>query len=144
MSHTTRLENIPVAGTRSYPPRHSNFTAVFWQGLKQGIWQTTRCGACGHATFPPKPVCPHCWSADMSWAPLGSRGHLYSWTRIHAAPAIFATESPYAVGIVDLDEGLRLACRLLENENTIWTPGMPVEMVVLSYEDGPLFAARPI
>jgi uncharacterized protein len=32
----------------------------------------------------------------------------------------------------------------VETDNIPWTPGMPVEMVVLSYEDGPLFAARPI
>lgn len=144
MNDTTRLERLPQTGERAYPPRHSAFTAVFWEALREGTWQTTRCGACGHATFPPKPVCPHCWSTDMQWAPLGARGRLYSWTRIHAAPAVFAAESPYAVGIVDLDDGLRLACRLVETDNIPWTPGMPVEMVVLSYEDGPLFAARPI
>lgn len=144
MNDPTRLDCLPHAGARAYPPRHSAFTAVFWAALQQGIWQTTRCRTCGHATFPPKPVCPHCWSTDMQWAPLGKRGRLYSWTRIHAAPAVFMAEAPYAVGIVDLDDGLRLACRLVDTDNTPWTPGRPVEMVVLSHEDGPLFAARSI
>jgi len=144
MTPMTRLNCVSVAGKRAYPPRHSDFTAVFWRALQDGVWQTTRCGACGNATFPPKPVCPHCWCTDMRWAPLGARGRLYSWTRIHAAPAVFSAEAPYAVGIVDLDEGLRLACRLMDTEDTTWTPGMPVEMLVLNHEDGPLFAARPI
>lgn len=133
-----------VSGKLSYPPRLSDFTQTFWKGLGSGIWQTTCCEDCSKVTFPPKPVCPHCWSPRVVWRPLGVKGTLYSWTRIHAAPAVFASESPYAVGIVDLADGLRLACRLMSNSNDHFNPGMPVEMVVLQYEDGPLFAARPV
>lgn len=95
-------------------------------------------------TFPPKPVCPHCWSTKVSWCSLGSRGTLYSWTRIHAAPAAFSGEAPYAVGIVDLDDGVRLACRLSEREGSDLKVGQRVEMQVLLYEDGALFAAKSI
>ena len=77
------------------------------------------------------------------WAPLDARGTLYSWTRIHAAPAVFAAEAPYAVGIVDLSCGIRLACRLVEVDGAGLAPGVAIEMVVLDYEDGPLFVARP-
>jgi uncharacterized OB-fold protein len=73
---------------------------------------------------------------------LNSHGTLYSWTRIHAAPAAFADEAPYAVGIVDLEDGIRLACRVLEPDVLPLRTGMSVEMVVLAYRDGPLFAAR--
>jgi hypothetical protein len=55
---------------------------------------------------------------------------------------VFQDEVPYRVGIVDLDEGLRIATRVLtETEPTLDTA---VEIVVLHYKDGPLFAARPI
>ena len=64
-------------------------------------------------------------------------------SRIHAAPIAFASEPPYAVGIVDLANGVRVACRLPESESVALEPGIPVEMLVLQYEDGPLFAARP-
>ena len=137
------LPRISMPGRRAYPPRRSVFTQVFWDGLAEGRWQTTRCEDCGRQTFPPKPVCPHCWSAQVRWAPLDARGTLYSWTRVHAAPAVFTAEAPYAVGIVDLDCGIRLACRLVEADGAGFTPGMAVEMTVLVYEDGPLFAARP-
>lgn len=143
MNHNP-LQMVSVAGNLSYPPRLSDFTQTFWNGLRTGQWQTTCCEDCKKVTFPPKPVCPHCWSTRVSWQPLGSKGVLYSWTRIHAAPAVFASESPYAVGIVDLTEGVRLACRLVAATDVALTPGMPVEMVVLRYEDGPLFAARPV
>lgn len=144
MSHRTQLEIVPKTGTLSYPPRHSAFTQTFWQGLRAGQWQTSCCEDCNRQTFPPKPVCPHCWSTRVAWRPLGALGALYSWTRIHAAPSVFASEAPYAVGIVDLAEGVRLACRLVETEGIDFAPGQPVEMLVLLYEDGPLFAARPV
>jgi uncharacterized OB-fold protein len=137
------LALIPVERERAYPPRVSAFTQPFWEGLRSGRWQTTCCEACGKATFPPKPVCPHCWSERMAWRPIPSRGTLYSWTRIHAAPKVFVAEAPYAVGVVDLDNGLRLATRLVERDGRPLACGMPVELVVLQYTDGPLLAARP-
>ena len=54
----------------------------------------------------------------------------------------FRTKCPYRVGIVDLDEGVRIATRVLADiEPKLDTA---VEIVVLSYRDGPLFAARPL
>jgi uncharacterized protein len=46
------------------------------------------------------------------------------------------------VGIVDLDDGLRIATRILCE-----TPpelDSPVEIIVFRYADGPLFGARPL
>lgn len=139
-----KLESVAVARKRAYPPRMSAFTQPFWEGLAGGQWQTTCCQACGKFTFPPKPICPHCWKDNMQWAELTQRGILYSWTRIHSAPKVFVEESPYAVCIVDLDINLRIAARLIDKPGVEFKPGIPVEMVVLQYEDGPLFAARPL
>lgn len=138
------LELIPVARPRAYPPRVSAFTQPFWEGLGRGQWQSTCCEACGKFTFPPKPVCPHCWSDRMAWKPLSSRGTLYSWTRIHAAPKVFVDEAPYAVCVVDLDIDLRIATRLVEHEGKDFQCGMPVKLVVLQFADGPLLATRPL
>lgn len=137
------LPSIPVARKRAYPPRVSAFTQPFWEGLSQGKWQTTCCQACGKFTFPPKKICPHCWSDDMAWKDLSARGTLYSWTRVHAAPKVFTDESPYTVCVVDLDIGLRIATRMVEREGIEFKPGIPMEVVVLQFEDGPLFASRP-
>jgi uncharacterized OB-fold protein len=138
------LESIPVARTRAYPPRVSAFTQPFWEGLRAGKWQSTCCEACGKSTFPPKPVCPHCWSDRMAWKDLAARGTLYSWTRIHSAPKVFVDEAPYAVCVVDLENGLRIATRLVDLPGKEFQCGMPVELVVLQYEDGPLLGSRPL
>jgi len=136
------LEIIEINAERSYPPRTSKFNKPFWDALSQGRLMTTACKKCKKLTFPPKTACPHCWSTDVEWSSLSERGTLYSWTRIHAAPAAFASEAPYSVGIVDLECGIRLACQLVAPDDLLLYPGLPVQMVVLSYKDGPLFAAR--
>jgi uncharacterized OB-fold protein len=138
------LPTVSMPGRRAYPPRVSAFTQPFWQALGEGRWISTRCDKCEHQTFPPKLACPCCGSTSITWTELGTRGTLYSWTRVHAAPTVFTSEAPYCVGIVDLDVGVRLACKLIDDSHTPPRTGMPVEMVRLHYEDGDLFAARAV
>lgn len=136
------LTMIAVNRTRSYPPRVTKFTQRFWSSLADGQLTTTRCEACTKLTFPPKPFCPHCWSKSVVWTALSGKGSLYSQTVIHAAPRVFMQEIPYRVGIVDLDEKLRIATRIIADAEP--RLGAPVEIVTLNYQDGPLFAARPL
>jgi uncharacterized OB-fold protein len=136
------LPTIDMPGQRAYPPRVSAFTRPFWQALGEGRWISTRCDGCGHQTFPPKLACPRCGSTAVAWTPLDTRGTLYSWTRVHAAPTAFAAEAPYCLGIVDLDAGVRLACRLIDDARAPPRIGGAVEMLRLRYADGDLFAAR--
>lgn len=96
----------------AYPPRMTTFTAPFWDGLRAGRFQTTRCLECQHTTFPPKPVCPSCWSAKLEWITLRGTGLLRSYTEVCAAPLMFAEEAPYILCLVDLDEGVRCLSRI--------------------------------
>ena len=135
--------SLPIIITdrlRAYPPRATAFTRTFWDGLATGRFLVTRCPFCRRATFPPKPFCPHCWHRETVWEEAGGRGKLYAQTVIHAAPAMFSEETPLHVGIVDLDEGLRIATRVLDEPTAALDDA--VELVVLQYRDGPLYGAR--
>lgn len=136
------LSIVELDCKRPYPPRVTALTSRFWSSLHDGAFETTSCSDCSRASFPPKPFCPHCWSKNITWVPLVGRGRLYSQTVIHAAPAVFRAETPYRVGIVDLDQGLRIATAIVSDV----TPELDiaVEIIVLRYLDGPLFAARPL
>jgi uncharacterized OB-fold protein len=136
------MEIVSVAHERRYPPRVTKFTEPFWRGLSEGRFLTTRCQSCSRLSFPPKPICPHCWQNQVSWELLPPGGRLYSWTRIHAGPAIFEQDLPYEVGIVDLECGIRLACPL-QGTAVDWQCDMAVRLITLSYTDGPLLAATP-
>jgi uncharacterized OB-fold protein len=67
----------------------------------------SKCGHCGTVAFPAHGLCPAC-GADNGQArvELSPVGTLYTFSEIHIAPKGFAT--PYAVGYVDLPEGVRL------------------------------------
>ena len=129
---------IPMTGNRPYPPRISGFTQTFWDGLTEGRFLTTCCAACQKTTFPPKPICPACLGAKVEWREISGRGHIYSYTIVHAAPSIFTHEAPYAVGIVDTPEGLRMAARLLISPERLRVT-MPVAVGRMAYEDGSFF-----
>jgi uncharacterized OB-fold protein len=132
------LPFVDIARARPWPPRVSAFTKPFWDALAEGRLLTTRGKTSGQLTFPPKPFCPDDWGREVEWVELSGRGNLYSQTVIHAVPAAFAGEAPIRNGIVDLNEGLRVATRIL-GEPTL---NSAMECVVLRYADGPLFAFR--
>lgn len=142
-ARANRLPGIPMPGSRPFPPRVSAFTRPFWEALDQGRLRTTRCADCGTLGFPPRNLCRACWSRSVRWVDLAPNGVLYSFTRVHVVPGAFAGDAPYAIGIVDLADGPRLMCRMVGEVGVEHLDGQ-VEIVVLRYDDGPLFGARVI
>jgi uncharacterized OB-fold protein len=66
-----------------------------------------RCAACGTKAFPARPVCSKCNAeSGLEPAPLSPRGTLYTYSEVHVAPKDFAT--PYVIGFVDLEDGVRV------------------------------------
>jgi uncharacterized OB-fold protein len=55
-----------------------------------------RCRTCSEVTFPERPFCPRCRSADLEPAELRGPAKLLSYTVVHQAPEGFRT--PMAVG----------------------------------------------
>ena len=136
------MQILQRSGRRPFPPRISQFSVPFWDALAAGYLNTTSCRKCGRLSFPPRPICRACWSRSMAWRSVSPNGTLYTCTRIHVLPDAFLGDGLDQIGIVDLSDGVRLMCRLI-GETGAFEPDLPIEMVVLMYEDGPLFAARP-
>jgi uncharacterized OB-fold protein len=67
-----------------------------------------RCSRCKKVTAPPRSVCFHCGSSELFWTELPGRGRLVTYTVIHLPPAQFQALAPYAIGIVELTDGVRL------------------------------------
>jgi len=135
------LPELRMPGPRPFPPRVSAFTRPFWDALEAGTMRSTRCDACALLGFPPRNLCRACWSRSVSWTDLAPAGVLYSFTRVHVAPAAFRADAPYAIGLVDLDDGVRLMCRMVGAVEAADIGGR-IGLLVLRYEDGALFGAR--
>ena len=96
----------------------------------------SRCAACGTHYFPRVARCtaPSCRSTNVSGVELGPRGTLFSYTVQHYAPPppfrYEGTFAPYAVGLVELEEGLRVVGMMKLDDLTAMRLGMPVELTV--------------
>lgn len=96
----------------------------------------SRCGGCGTAYFPKALAChnPDCTGGSMQDAALGPRGKLWSFAVQHYAPPAPAKyDEPYeayAMGSVDLPEGLRVLGKISTTDLRRVKVGMDVELVL--------------
>ncbi len=97
-----------------------------------------RCAECGKLSVDGGHPCPFCGSQGGSVITLSGRGCLLSWTTIRVAPARYAAEAPYAVGLLELEEGPRLTARLEADPENL-TAGQAVALVSLDPSRGPIF-----
>jgi len=58
--------------------------------------------------LPPRPLCDNCFSQDFEWVQVPEKGELMAYTIIHVAPTQFQSMAPYVVGIVKLDNGMKI------------------------------------
>jgi uncharacterized OB-fold protein len=80
----------------------------FYKNISQGKLLGAKCRKCGKIHLPPRPMCDSCLSKEFDWTVVPDKGKLLTYTIIHIAPTQFQAIAPYAMGIVELQEGLRL------------------------------------
>ena len=95
-----------------------------------------RCKGCGTWRHLPRALCARCGSDAWEWQPSSGRGRLYSWTVTHQPlHPDFAAEVPYAVVVVELDEGPRLVCSVRDLANESLALDLPVEIGLAPVND---------
>jgi uncharacterized protein len=120
----------------------------------------SQCGTCGATVFPVQTHCPKCSKADMSDLALPRRGTLVAWTTQGFAPgAPYAGPTgkdfvPFGVGLVQLEDLVRVESRLTENDPAKLQFGMDVELTMIPFTtdasdpDNPVeiitFAFKPV
>lgn len=80
---------------------------LYWR-LKRSKYNLvgTKCATCSTLFFPPRAVCPKCRRrGQLEEFQFAGNGKIITWTIIRIAPVGFENQSPYAVAIVQLDEG---------------------------------------
>ena len=91
---------------------------TFEEGLQQRKLLLPWCKSCGKYHFYPRSACPHCWSEDYEWRDAKGTGTVHSFTITRAnPPTSFINALPYAIAIVELDEGVRMLTNIIDWEN---------------------------
>lgn len=94
----------------------------------------SRCAGCGTVYFPQAPGCrnPACDHPALERAPLPTTGTLLSYTiQRYQPPALFRIDNwaPYAIGLVDLGEGVEVMGMLSGFDLDAIVIGTPVRLV---------------
>jgi uncharacterized OB-fold protein len=99
----------------------------------------SQCGNCGATTFPVQQRCPRCSSADMAEVKLPRRGTLVAWTTQGFPPGppykgpTGKDFVPFGVGLVQLDDVIRVEGRLTENDPAKLQFGQEVELTMVPF-----------
>lgn len=87
-----------------------------------------KCVKCGKIYFPTRIVCAECGSREFEKIALSREGKLLTYTVIHVGPQQFKDETPYAIGIVELKEGVRLLSQITDCDLDKMKTGMPLKI----------------
>lgn len=108
-------------------PQPTPESQPFWDGCAAGKLRYQRCADCGRAQSLPRASCAHCHGTRLAWQAASGRGRILSYTVVHRAPtAAWRADVPYAIAIVDLDEGFRLMTQVTGGEQ----PGLAIGAAV--------------
>jgi hypothetical protein len=80
----------------------------FYNYILQKKLMGGKCRKCGKIHLPPRPLCDNCFSREFEWVELPQKGRLLTYTVIYVAPTQFQGMTPYAVGIVELENGIKI------------------------------------
>jgi len=102
----------------------------FWDAAHRHELVVQRCESCGTHRFPARDICSRCLSRAAEWVRVSGRGSVFSWAVMHQVyhPG-FASEVPYAVVVIALDEGARLVSNLIGCPPEEIRADLPVEVV---------------
>ena len=100
----------------------------FYKFLSEKKIMAAQCIDCGAKFLPPRPICSRCYSENLRWVELKTRGRLVTYTIIHVAPKRFQELIPYAYGIIELEDGLRLPGMIKNVDHEKIKIGMELEV----------------
>jgi len=124
-----------------YPLEDEKFTRInkFFQNLKEGKLTTTKCKNCGKLLWPPRIVCPECFSETLEWVDLGVDGELYAFTEMRlGAPLGFVEDVPFCIGLVKIG-GLLISARIDDAKYEDLKIGDKIRLKIVELEDGRVF-----
>lgn len=89
--------------------------ARYWREIPQRYrLEANKCTGCGKINFPPRLICSVCHSKDMEKTKLAETGKVLTYTIIRVPPHRFVDQAPYAVGIVELDDGVKITGQIVD------------------------------
>ncbi|MDT9693489.1 bifunctional MaoC family dehydratase N-terminal/OB-fold nucleic acid binding domain-containing protein [Streptomyces sp. P9(2023)] len=118
--------------------------AGFWEAVAAHRLLVQRCASCATLRFPWLPGCNACGSQEWDTVEASGAGTVYSYVVMHHPP-FPAFDPPYAVGLIELSEGVRMISNVVGVPYDKVRIGMPVRLEFLRVDEElelPVFRAQ--
>lgn len=99
-------------------PRPTPETLPYWEAANQGELLIQRCRSCEKPFFYPRLACPGCGSKEVVWVRASGRATLHTYLINHRPAPGFEDDAPYAIAVVELEEGPRMMTNIVGLPNT--------------------------
>ncbi|MEU2712686.1 bifunctional MaoC family dehydratase N-terminal/OB-fold nucleic acid binding domain-containing protein [Streptomyces sp. NPDC007205] len=137
---THRFRILKYAPARRKPPAPrprpvvGRDNAGFWQGVAEHRLLIQRCTGCGTLRHPWLPGCNACGCLDWDTVEASGEGTVYSYVVMHHPP-FPAFDPPYAVGLIELAEGVRMVSNVVGVPYDKVRIGLPVRLEFRSCDE---------
>lgn len=89
-----------------------------------------KCKSCGEFFFPARDRCTNCFTENVEEVALSKRGKIYSFTIVRNVTPGYTGPIPYAVGAIELPEGIIILSPLTQCDFSKLEVGQDVELVL--------------
>lgn len=129
------------------PPMPNHYLdKEFWAHCANNMLCFQCCVDCETWRHIPRFMCARCGSPNWGWRQSSGRGKIYTWTVAHMPMSPeFDTIFPYAVLVVEMEEGVRITAGLRDLDFKDLNIGLPVEVIFEPLKNGavlPFFRPR--
>ncbi|MCV6622594.1 MAG: zinc ribbon domain-containing protein [Cellvibrionaceae bacterium] len=96
-----------MADSKLLPPaKRTNLGAQLKPFAEQGELRLQQCSSCQQFVYPPREVCGHCLSGDLSWEVCPAEGQVLARVDLHNSfEPFYAAQLPWVLLSVKLDAG---------------------------------------
>ncbi|MFE6889991.1 bifunctional MaoC family dehydratase N-terminal/OB-fold nucleic acid binding domain-containing protein [Streptomyces sp. NPDC057694] len=108
--------------------------AGFWDGVAQHKLLVQRCTGCATLRFPWLPGCNACGDQEWDTVEASGEGAVFSYVVMHHPP-FPAFDPPYAVGLIELAEGVRIVSNVIGVPYDKVRIGLPVRLEFLRADE---------
>jgi uncharacterized OB-fold protein len=97
--------------------------------------EASKCKSCGNVSFPPRLVCPECKSREFETIKLNDEGKILTYTIIRVASDTFSKITPFAVAVIEVNDGARLMAQIADSSLDKVAIGKKVKIVFRKIQD---------
>jgi uncharacterized OB-fold protein len=125
-------------------PKPTPESKPFWDGANSGQLWIQRCVKTGRHFFPPRRYSPFTVGGETKWVQASGRATLYSYVISHRPAPGFEDDAPYAIAVVELEEGPRMMTNIvgveITPENLVLDMPLHVQFAARGEQQVPVFA----